>query len=314
MEGRQVLSTMVPGTNGVTGVLNGSVWHYQQNGGWFGVGGGNVAQVIESHNPAGQNELFARLNDGSIWTFTYANGRWANTGGHLDQMYQTVVGIAGTINGALYHYQDNTGWVSTGLYNVQSVVDGRNRLGQEVLYARLADNSVWADNLATGAVGSTGLCMTSLTANYNGTYGIGLDGALWRYTDVYGWGRAGGGNIAQVVESRDSAGRESMFIRSHDGSIWTYATDTGVWANTGGYLNQISTANDFGISGTINGLLYHYQNNVGWFYTGLSGVDTAVDTHNYLGQEMMVARKTDGTIAIQNAANGVFQPTFAALA
>ena len=299
MEGRQLPSTMVPALSsqagGAVGTVYGQVVRYQDNGAWTNLGNSNVTSVVDTKNALGQEEIFARRSDGSIWSYTPASPTWKDTGGHLDSMAGATVGIIGTAGGNLFHYQDGTGWAYTGGHNVVSVVESRNPMGQEELFAKLTDNSIWSYTFATGAWASTGRVMSTLTSNVNGVYGVTSDGYLYHYQDNTGWTYTGGVNVDTVVESRNPVGQEEMFVRTRSSEIWTYNSGTGGWANTGGHLDRM-IANVDGISGLSNGMLFHYQDNTGWYYTNGSNINSVVDSRNPYGQEVMIARHNDGTV------------------
>ena len=294
VEGRCLLSTMVANINGVSGVSGSSVWHYQDGYPWFATGGANVASVVDSRDQYGREELFARLNDGSIWSFTYATATWANTGGHLDSMIANVNGITGLAGGHVYHYQNNGGWFSTGGSQIASIVDSHSPTGQEELFARGTDGSIWSYTYATNTWKITGGHLDTMVANANGISGT-SSGYVYHYQDNGGWTYLNGSQVASLVDSHDPYGREELFARAVDGTIWTYTFALNSWHDTGGNLDTM-VANIDGISGTSNGSVYHYQNDKGWSYLNGFGVATLVDSRNPTGQEELFAQDPDGLI------------------
>lgn len=315
MEGRALLSTMVANFNGFTGTSGGSIWHYQDNGGWTGPGGIGVASVIDSRDQYGGDELFARLQDNSIWSYTFASGLWRNTGGHADNMTEAANGIHVVSGGALWHYQDNGGWVSYGGAGISSVVESHNRAGQEEVFALNTDATVWDYTPLTGLWRNTGGQLQSLVTSTDGILGL-AQGSLWHYQDDGGWNFGGGVGLDSIVDTHNRSGQEEVFARRPDGEIWNYTFATGQWRNTGGRLDNMS-ANADGISGTnfgTLGYLWHYQDDGGWSNTGGVQVAQVVDTYNPSGQEELFARFNDSTIRSYSFATHTWSGTLGALA
>ncbi len=307
VEGRLLLSTMVANINGVSGVSGGSVWHYQDGSPWFHTGNMNVASVVDSRDQYGREELFARLNDGSIWSYTYATNTWANTYAHLDMMIANANGITGTANGHVYHYQNNGGWFDTQGSSMAALVASHNPSGQEELFARSADGSIWSFTYATNTWKNTGGRLDAIIANANGISGT-ASGYVWHYQDNGGWTYTQGWGVAALVDSANPFGREELFAQAYDGTIWSYTFATGAWKNTTGHLDTL-TANVNGISGTINGYVWHYQDDRGWSYLQRTGIATLVDSRNAAGQEEMFAQDPVGLIWSYTFATGAWKNT-----
>jgi len=145
---------MVGAVDGINALAGGHLWHYQDDGAWSDVGGIAIESIVDTRNQYGQDVVYTRLGDASIWSYTFVTGQWKNTGGRLDNMIANANGISGTNSGNLgylWHYQENGGWLNTGGIQVASVVDTYNQYGQEEMFARLNDHSIRAFSFATNS-------------------------------------------------------------------------------------------------------------------------------------------------------------------
>ena len=295
MEGRALLAPMIANLNGITGTRSGNVWHYQDNGGWYNYNRGNAVQLVDSRDPSGREELFARFSDNSIWTFNYSTAKWSNTGGHLDSMIANVNGVTGTSGGTVLHYQDNGGWINLNQGKIASLVDSFDPKGHEELFARGNDNSIWSYSYLSGKWYNTGRKLDSMIANANGITGT-TGGNVWHYQDNGGWSNLNRGSVTALVDSHDPSGREELFAQQTDSSIWTFIYATAQWHSTGGHLDTM-IANLNGITGTTSGKAWHYQDNGGWFNLNNSGTVTRmVDSFDAGSHEELFVVLSDGSV------------------
>jgi beta-glucosidase len=145
--------TMVADSNGISGVAGGgTVFHYFDEGGWVQVGplSGSVALVL-SWGPTGHEELFAQLSDLSVWAFDFAVGIWKSTGGKINagSLGAISTGVVGIAGGTVFRYVDGSGWLPMqSAQSFVSVIDGRDASGNEVLFARTSDGTLYQFSLA----------------------------------------------------------------------------------------------------------------------------------------------------------------------
>ena len=294
METRNLLSSVVSNFDGVTVTSGHSLWHYQDGSGFSSLGGSNISTVVESHNAAGGEEMFARHVDGSIWSYTSATNVWVNTGGHLDTMIYTRDGIAGTLNGQVYHYQDNGGWYLLGSSNAASVVDSQNQYKEEEIFARSNSGQITAYTFSTGQWAVTNGYLETMVADTEGISGL-IGGSLWHYQDHGGWNGTGGVNIVSIASTFNPQGQEELFIRNTQNHVWAYTPSTNSWFDTGASLETM-TSTVGGIAGTINGHLWRYVDGAGWMNTGGTNVGFVLDGKNNYGGEVLFATLNDFSV------------------
>jgi Peptidase family M23/Putative Ig domain len=158
---------------------DGSVWHdYFIPGssswsGWYSLGAPSSATLVSNvsvgYNSSGEEELFARASDGSVWHdyFIPGSSSWSGWG--------TLGSAAGA--------------------TLQSDVSvGYNASGNEELFARASDGSVWHDYFIPGS-------------------------SSWS-----GWGSLGSAAGATLQSNvsigYNQSGSEELFARASDGSVW----------------------------------------------------------------------------------------------
>jgi hypothetical protein len=302
LEGRALLTPLIANANGVTGTIGNALWHYQDNGGWYNLHApGTVASMVDSHDPFGREELFVRLTTGEVWDFVYATGQWHDTGKHLDMMVANANGVTGTLNGVLYHYQDNGGWYfPKAPGTVLSMVDSHDPYGREELFADVWNGlsiSTWAYVYSTGQWHNTGGDLSGMIANANGVTGT-IGNTLWHYQDNGGWYNLHApGTVASMVDSHDPFGREELFVRLTTGEVWDFVYATGQWHDTGRALNTMSADSD-GVTGLWNGDIWHYQDNSGWSFIATPQYQAVyvVVSHDPYGREELFVPMWDTSL------------------
>jgi len=294
MEGRQLLSTMAASYDGISGTSGGTLWHYQQDGGWVSPGGFGIAQLANSKDQFGSDEVFARLTDNSIWRYNFATTQWKNTGGSSADMSVASNGINAVSDGGLWHYQDNGGWTKLGGLSVASIIDSKNPYHREEVFVRLGDSAVWSYTMASGQWRDTGGHVDTMVGAIDGINALAA-GSLWHYQDDQGWTNSGGKGLVTLVDSRNQSVQDEVFALAGDKSVWSYTQATNQWVTTGGHLDSmIATTN--GIAGITGGYLWRYQDDGGWNWTGGHEVVEVVNAVNQYDEEQLFTRSADSSI------------------
>ena len=301
LEGRQLLSTVTAGTsNGFYAIDNvGSVFHYQDNGGLVKTNLVGFNSLVVGHDPYGREELFAHGNDNSIWEIDGGVSRRVA----LNFSSTIVAGANGFYAidniGNVFHYQDNGGLVSSGLYGFNGLVVGHDPYGREELFAHGRDNTIWEQD--AGVNRRVALNFSSaIVAGANGFYAIDNIGNVFHYQDNGGLVSSGLYGFNGLVVGHDPYGREELFAHGRDNTIWE--RDAGV--NRRVALNFSSTivagANGFYAIDNI-GNVFHYQDNGGLVSSGLYGFNDLSVSHDPYGREELFAHGRDNTIWEQDA-------------
>ena len=253
------LDQIIPADGGIVGIAGGYLFSYRDGAGYTYLGGGgSVLSAVETHNSSGQEEVFARLSNGTISEYNFATQQFTSTGGTLNSLVADDTGITGSVNGYLFHYQDGGGYSYTGGSGIGSFVVSHNYQGQDVVFTRLASsNAISYYNYATSQWTNTGGYLNQMVAT-----SVGITGTAQNYLFTYsftGYYFTGGTNVFAFVVSHDPIGREELFIIGTNGTFLDYVISTHEWNTTGFTLVQF-VADDTGIIGINSaGNLYHYQ-------------------------------------------------------
>ena len=231
---------------------------------------------------------------------------WFFTSGLLNPgtMVASANGVFGTNAGVLYHYQNNGGWSYTGAYTVSQTVVSHDPSGFQELFVINTAGQVWANDGAGWFFTSGLLNPGTMVASANGVFGTNA-GVLYHYQNNGGWSYTGAYAVSQTVVSHDPSGFQELFVINTAGQVW--ANDGAGWFFTSGLLNpgtMVASAN--GVFGTNAGVLYHYQNNGGWSYTGAYAVSQTVVSHDPSGFQELFVINTAGQVWANDGAGWFF--------
>jgi hypothetical protein len=260
---------------------DGSVWHdyfIPGSGSWSGWGSleGATGATLQSdvsvgYNTSGSEEQFTRASDGSVWHDFFILGSsswsgWGSLGGASAATLQSDVSVgynaggseelfARTSDGTVSHdffiagSSSWSGWGSlggaAGVTLQSNVAVGYNASGNEELFARASDGSVWHDYFIPGSSSWSGwgtlgaptgaTLQSDVSVGYNAggseeLFARASDGSIWHdyfipgTSSWSGWGSLGGASgvtlRSDVSVGYNQSGSEELFARASDGSVW----------------------------------------------------------------------------------------------
>jgi hypothetical protein len=305
MERRDLLTTIVADSSGILGTHQGNLYQYSDASGYTPLGIGQVAQVVDSHNPAGQEEIFALKTTGAVFSYSLTTKTWTFTGGYLQSMVADVDGIAGLdASGNLYLYRDG-GWNLTDGRNVVSVVNSVSGTNQDELFAENASGNIYEyvpalsrTHYARFTAQPAGK-ITGLVPFRNGVAGIN-GGLVDAYSDGSGWTQLPFSAVVSLEGSLTLQGVSELFALNSGSEVYSYNGTTGKVAQVSGGVFATGIAADGAEIGvnllTAGGGAFHYADNTGLLDLHAIGATDLIGSTSSTGTDKLYAQVASGLV------------------